>query len=378
MTLQYALLSYHGTNNLGDEIQSLAARQFLPRVDYYVDRETMDSFVPIDKSNPVILILNGWLCYQPQNWPPSPYLQPLLISLHITAEKSYGCLSPAERLLAEPAINYLKRLGPVGARDQHTLTLLRNAGVDCYYSGCLTLTLQRPSVSCEQDLIVLNDVPARARRYVVRKSSKRIIETSHGGYTKPNPEERFIEAEALLELYAKASCVVTTNLHAALPCLAFGTPVLLLDIASDQYRFSGLHDLVHHASVKAYMQSKFNYDVNNPPPNKPDYLFLRESLAGTVQNFIANAETYPERLRDPLSIEERLEVLIGIKNAQAKLCSEYAEVLSSSSWRLTKPLRYLARLLHIKSASVRHLIDFVSKVLGSVRKPKGLLERWLL
>ena len=35
---KFALLSYAGTQNLGDEIQSIAAQHFLPRIDAWVDR----------------------------------------------------------------------------------------------------------------------------------------------------------------------------------------------------------------------------------------------------------------------------------------------------------------------------------------------------
>ena len=36
----YGLLRYETSYNLGDEIQSIAAQQFLPRTDYLIDRDT--------------------------------------------------------------------------------------------------------------------------------------------------------------------------------------------------------------------------------------------------------------------------------------------------------------------------------------------------
>ena len=36
--VKYALYKY-STENIGDEIQSIAARRFLPQVDYYIDRD---------------------------------------------------------------------------------------------------------------------------------------------------------------------------------------------------------------------------------------------------------------------------------------------------------------------------------------------------
>jgi hypothetical protein len=74
----FGLLSYENTGNLGDEIQSLASRQFLPRVDYYVQREQLNRFHTPGQS-PTRLIMNGWYCHKPENWPPSPDLLPLKI-----------------------------------------------------------------------------------------------------------------------------------------------------------------------------------------------------------------------------------------------------------------------------------------------------------
>src|SRR5438876_12045410 len=55
---KFFAMSYNATNNIGDEIQSLAARQFLPRVDYYIERERTNSFLSPDKT-PVWGIMNG-------------------------------------------------------------------------------------------------------------------------------------------------------------------------------------------------------------------------------------------------------------------------------------------------------------------------------
>lgn len=40
MEYKFALLNY-STENIGDEVQSIAARRFLPRIDEYVDRDKL-------------------------------------------------------------------------------------------------------------------------------------------------------------------------------------------------------------------------------------------------------------------------------------------------------------------------------------------------
>jgi hypothetical protein len=79
---KFFLMSYNATNNIGDEIQSLAARQFLPRVDYFVDRERTNSFRAPHPA-PVWGIMNGWFCHHSQNWPPSESISPFFVSMHI-------------------------------------------------------------------------------------------------------------------------------------------------------------------------------------------------------------------------------------------------------------------------------------------------------
>ncbi len=55
MDYLYGLLKY-STNNIGDEIQSLAAKQFLPQIDLFLDRDHLNKV----KSNKKIkLIMNG-------------------------------------------------------------------------------------------------------------------------------------------------------------------------------------------------------------------------------------------------------------------------------------------------------------------------------
>ncbi len=67
--MAFGLLTYPDTDNLGDEIQSLAARRFLPRVDYLIDRERIDESPALPAEN-VFTILNGWHCWEPMRWPP--------------------------------------------------------------------------------------------------------------------------------------------------------------------------------------------------------------------------------------------------------------------------------------------------------------------
>jgi hypothetical protein len=325
--MKFGLLSYSDTNNLGDEIQSLAARRFLPQVDHFIDRESLDTFKPGSDASPVALVLNGWFCHRPENWPPAASIRPLLVSMHISTQRPAGALSPPDTMLSEPAVRYLRRLGPVGARDVHTLDLLRAADVEAYFSGCLTLTLERPDVEVEADLLVLGDVPSAIARAVSRMTKKRIVSVTHANRVDRDIARRFDAAEALLRTYARASCVVTTNLHTALPCVAMGTPVLLLDSAPDQYRFSGLHDLVRHARPKEFLDGRYAFDLDNPSPNGETHRPLRESLIARVRGFVDAVARGSEPMHDGLSLEERLEVLLHTKHLQSGLVDTHRRAL---------------------------------------------------
>lgn len=117
--------------NIGDYIQSVAQAQFLDHIDYYIEREKLSEYSFVDSVN---LIMNGWFMWAPHNFPPSSCFNPLFISFHIVPKI-------ADELLSEDTINYLKQHEPIGTRDLGTKTLLESRGISCYFSGCLTTTL---------------------------------------------------------------------------------------------------------------------------------------------------------------------------------------------------------------------------------------------
>ena len=286
--MPFGLLSYQ-TANLGDFIQSLAAHKFLPKVDRYIDREALDDAGPIE-GKPVALIMNGWFCHRPDRWPPSPFINPLLISVHITnnPEPGSGMRAREEFAQSPRVLRYLQEHGPVGARDHDTLAWLRSFGIDTYYSGCLTLTLDRPAVPREP-FIVLNEVPTAVAMKIQSATDLPVRLTSHEDHVTVGTEARLERAAALIDVYARASCVVTTRMHGALPCLAMGTPALLVETAWDPYRFAGLRDLVHHCSVEDFLSGAVDYDVGNPPANPVTHLPLRDELERRVMAFTKRA-----------------------------------------------------------------------------------------
>ena len=85
--------------NIGDYVQSIAARQFVDPVDEYVEQEEADQYYPEDKKK-IKLIMNGWFQWRAENWPPSDYIEPLLISMHISPLR-------ADKLLNEKGIRWL-------------------------------------------------------------------------------------------------------------------------------------------------------------------------------------------------------------------------------------------------------------------------------
>lgn len=124
----FSLLTYH-TTNLGDDIQSLAARQYLPQVDAYLDRDRLAEY----RGPATTLIGNGWFCHDPQlAWPPVPQIRFLALSLHVH--------DWAKHQFAMHRDYWSPPRTPVGCRDEATQAFFAEQGVDAYFSACLTLT----------------------------------------------------------------------------------------------------------------------------------------------------------------------------------------------------------------------------------------------
>ena len=290
--MQYGLLICKNTDNIGDDVQTYAQRRFLPRVDYYIDREHLDTFFPEKNVNePVAVIMNAWYMYQKFNWPPSPYIYPLFISMHISKNDYFGIGTDFLNGLGK---EYLNQYEPIGARDVNTLNIFLEKGIDAYLSGCLTLTIDIKKEKEVKDVIYLVDVDEFSERLIrtMYPNEHFIIRHHEVNYYDDalSYDTRMDIVESLLEEYQDAKCVVTTRLHCALPCLALKTPVLMLYEDSFEDRVKTFLPLLHYTTKENLEKRLTDFDLCNPPNNKNEYLSFCNALETKCINFIETAK----------------------------------------------------------------------------------------
>jgi hypothetical protein len=215
--MKYAQMVCAESQNIGDDIQSIAAAQRLPRVDLYIDRERLNA---VDGPGPTSMIMNAWFL-QGHHWPPSDFLRPIFVGFHVTESR--------RDLIARHA-NYLRKYEPIGVRDKGTAEFLNSLGVQTEITYCLTLTLPSRVRTPENGKVLIVDashinIPRTIRRNAVRLTH---IVGSVRDATK------LLYARELIELYRDtASLVITTRLHCALPCIAMGIPVIFFGDPAD-------------------------------------------------------------------------------------------------------------------------------------------------
>ncbi len=277
--MKYGLLTYEENKssfNVGDYIQSLAAMQFLPRVDELLNRDSLSEY----NGSPIKLIMNGWFTHNIHNWIPSDNINPLFVSFHINN-------TAAPFILNSKGVSYLKKHEPIGCRDQFTEKILLEKGIEGYFTGCLTLTLDNYKVDNKErgDKVYIVDplynYPSwskitydyksflrsfqNRKIFNIRKKQKHLLkvidrkffdeaicinqELPSNTYT---DEQKFTIAKNLLHRYAKAKLIITSRIHCALPCLALGTPVIFIngfDSFVDTCRFDGVLDLFNRIDI---------------------------------------------------------------------------------------------------------------------------------
>ena len=339
-TLKDGIIS--GWKNIGDYVQSLAAAQFMPRIDEYYDKTADDT-----GTDTIKMIMNAWYIWNPEKFPLSPRIIPLPISMHI----SPIC---AEKLLSlDSVIQWFKKYMPIGCRDKETELFLKNKGIDSYFSGCLTLTLGNkfkfngkrkglifvdPYIASIKKELSFSDVAKSllfgilhlktfstvlkkmhhyyciGRLVIVKKIlysaiflktySKlfslnelagaqyisHMVKVGEGSSLKTE-EDKMTYAEKLIKKYSESELVVTGRIHCALPCLGLETPVVFtvgqaLEDGSDKSsagRFGGLIDFFHVAKIKKMTLSK---DFIFPVKNKDLYKNYADELSRKCIEFI--------------------------------------------------------------------------------------------
>jgi hypothetical protein len=300
----HGLLCYRGDyyENLGDDIQSLAALRFTGDVRHEIPIDEIGGYDArrAPGEPPVQVILNGWFTSNPDSWPPSPDIEPLFISLHVSDTVYAGYPSPgpnahrsaAEVLLSPRFLPYLRRFAPIGCRDTATLRRLTEAGVAAYFSGCLTLTLERPPVSRSGDVCVV-DVNCEAAELLATAPEDvvpRVRFETHivQGLGACSTSERFARAQRLLDTYASASLVITSRIHCALPCLAFGTPVVFVRPERGLSRLSGLAELMRTTTRADLQSGAFRIPWNRPEPNPVDVAPLAREMSARCAAFFSD------------------------------------------------------------------------------------------
>ncbi|MDR2650109.1 MAG: polysaccharide pyruvyl transferase family protein [Clostridiales bacterium] len=284
MEIKYGIIGY-ASNNIGDEIQTLAQMRFLPKVDYVCVRERIKSFKPGKATEQVKLIMNAWYMQNPRFFPPPNNIIPLPISMHLDSTIiENGFLEDVK------IREWMMKYGPIGTRDLFTLKKLQQAGIPSYFSGCLTLTLlpneKFRARKVKKYVLAMNlsdkELVALKSRTVlpVYGLGKKMVGLSF--------QNRLRLAKCMLSIYHNADVIVTKNLHTALPALSFGVPTLLIPSSADgcfDNRFSGLYHLCNNMTSEEFIHNSKPYDIDNPPPNPEMFREIARELISVCHSF---------------------------------------------------------------------------------------------
>lgn len=300
---KYGVILFEKTKNLGDDIQTYAAYKLLPKVDYVIERESINEFVP--KSGEMVkTIVSGWYLHNIYSFPPSPFIDPLIISTHFTNHLK----EEMPEYMSDYLINYLKQHEPIGLRDSLLKEKIEGLGVKTYFSGCLTLTLKPFENIKKTKKICFVDVDEEVIE-AAKKDGEDYLVLTHNIDAKVNSklsfEDRMKQVEERLKIYQSAKCVISSRLHVVLPCLALGVPVKLIYDDSNIDVVNRLSDFLPYLNYES--KEEFINKPNYKFTNSKKYLELTKALEDKVSEFIKtessdskeNVELYQKYFIEP-------------------------------------------------------------------------------
>jgi lipopolysaccharide biosynthesis glycosyltransferase len=171
------------------------------------------------------------------DFPYHPNIRPLFISFHVNRLD----------MLSDSARAYLSQYGPVGCRDWNTVFLLLGAGIDAFFTGCLTTTVDalypsRAAAYRGRGALGVIDLPRKA----AGRDARNVTVHSHQSddVRAVSLADGLRAADSALAAYQRdLDRAITRRLHAYLPLTSLGVPVEFRTHTPGDERFAGLTGL---------------------------------------------------------------------------------------------------------------------------------------
>jgi hypothetical protein len=297
--------NWHGEGNIGDAIQCLAVEHLFAEIGISpeslirINRDAITEY----SGSPCVLPMQGWFGYFADifPFPWSNFITPLFIGFHLTST------GKTRNRFVEAGIHKLmKPFQPIGCRDRSTMLFLRSLGLNAYLSGCLTLTFPRRETFFENGKIFIVDLPdslkAQLPRSILEESDDSI---THFYYfnTYPVTEGDALQyenaARSILDRYRnEARLVITSRIHAALPCIGMGIPVIFISENAQNERVDVLTGL-----VPVYDKDSIPTINWNPEPVAVEFIqSIQKNIFYTIlRGYMVSSEVAPGYFPIPTS-----------------------------------------------------------------------------
>lgn len=185
----------------------------------------------------------------------------------------------------------MKAFEPIGCRDRSTCDFLRSLGVNAYFSGCMTLTFDKREKEPVNGKIFLVDPTRKTLKKLphwIREQADTSI--THFYYWNQYPvtlqgaQDFENEARHILQRYKnEARLVITSKIHAAMPCVAMGIPVIFIHEEADNVRFDVLDGILPRYTPKDMPFIDWN-------PKAADISELKQALIANALDRILQKE----------------------------------------------------------------------------------------
>jgi len=222
-----------------------------------------------------------------------PQVTPVFLAVRLTTVSRH--IDPDVFLNDEHNRNYFIRYSPIGCRDEMTYNYFEKYGIPAYINGCLTAVFPK-SHELSGKNIVFADAPRNLLQWIPENllNSEIVFTTQQYSFSEHEIKDYrkiFDFVRSKYDFYKKnAQLIVTSRLHVALPCTAFGIPVVLAKDSVDE-RFSFIEKYIPIYDNEHYREINWSPEVPDIEPLKNYLTNLAISRIKTVMETAKNGNT---------------------------------------------------------------------------------------